>query len=79
MRKGGKQMNLKFLRKKYPQQVWTAIRVGFNSYAYESADGWHAHWVSRLTPRYDGDDETCRSEFWVYPKDGVPVREIGLL
>lgn len=61
------------LRERFPAMGWKSVRDGFG-WRYEAEDGSHAHWVSFLTPRYDGDDETCESRFMVYPTSdtGIP-------
>jgi hypothetical protein len=62
------------LRRKYPDQKWTAYRSGFGSWSYETEEGWVAHWCAALAPRFDGDDDNFVSEFWVYPKGATPER-----
>lgn len=56
---------LAVLRKRYPDEGWTAIRAGFG-WAYRNAKGEDAWLCAALAPRYDGDDNTFRSEFWIY-------------
>ncbi len=56
------QRMIDYLREKYPEYTWT-----YNP---------HAHWwecevgrvsrVAALAPRYDGDDDTFRTETWFY-------------
>lgn len=49
----------------YPGLKWRAVRDGFG-WEYHASNGWIAYYCSALAPRFDGDDETCRSELWIY-------------
>ncbi len=54
------------LRKKWPDRTWIAQRAGMG-WEYWTADGkWHGCWVACLAPRYDGDDDTFVSRFYIY-------------
>jgi hypothetical protein len=50
--------NLRSLRAEFPEEGWHAIKCGF-SWRYENNNGDKAWRVSVLSPRFDGDDETC--------------------
>lgn len=58
------------LREKFPDEGWRARRAGFG-WMYENARGELAYWVTAMAPRYDGDDDTFVSEFWIYRKSGA--------
>jgi len=60
---------LKYLKELYPNEEWSWER-DFGHCRYYTKSGWHARWCSRLAPKYDGDDESCVSEFWVNFNDG---------
>lgn len=65
------------LRKLHPEKTWRAVRVGFG-WNYQTEDGWDAYWVSCLAPRYDADDDTFRSRFFIYKPDRQPEEVFGL-
>lgn len=67
-------MNLDFLKKKYPNKQWKAVREGFG-WGYETPDGWFAGWRSCLAPEHGGDDETAVSRFFIY-KPNQPTEEV---
>lgn len=54
------------LRKLFPDQTWRYERQGH----YWACESGEVSGVSRLTPRYDGDDDTFSSELWFYPTEG---------
>ena len=66
---------IQILREKFPDEGWKAKRAGFG-WMYENSKGEYAYWCSAMAPRYDGDDDTFVSEFWVYRKRGRPERLI---
>lgn len=68
-------MNLKALRKKYPDQKWTAHQTGFGSWSYSTESGWLAHWVAALT----GDEDRFDRQFWVYFNDGRAPERLDTL
>lgn len=61
------------LREKFPAEGWQAKRAG-SGWMYENSRGEHAWWCAASAPRYDGDDDTFVSEFWIYRKGGPPER-----
>lgn len=63
-----------YLRKKFPEEDWKAVKAGSGSWNYENNKGERAWWCSALAPRYDGDDDTFVSQFHIYRKTGA-VRE----
>jgi len=63
---------LKYLREKFPDQKWSAGRIGFGQWGYHTEDGWTAHWVACLAPRYPDDDDTYESRFYIYKPNDVP-------
>lgn len=65
---------LRYLREKYPDKEWRAVREGFG-WGYETADGWNGGWRSCLAPLYDGDDETSVLRFFIY-KPNAPTEEV---
>jgi len=67
------QSPIKALRKKYPDEEWKAERCGFG-WTYTNNKGDQAWSVAALAPRYDGDDDNFRSEFWIYRKNGIPEK-----
>jgi len=65
---------LDYLRQLHPNQKWKCERKGFG-WGYTTESGWDAGWRSCLAPRYDGDDETCVSRFFIY-KPNAPTEEV---
>jgi hypothetical protein len=65
---------LSYLRKKFPDEEWKASRVGFSGYVYHNNKGENGYWIAASAPRYDGDDDTFISEFYIYRKDKLPER-----
>jgi len=62
---------IKALREKFPDEGWQAKQTG-SGWVYENNKGEQAWWgAAVLAPRYDGDDATFRSEFWIYRKSGA--------
>lgn len=71
----GTQRLIDFLREKYPEYVWR----------YEPTPHWwlalvdgqeigHVSHVACLAPRYDGDDDSFRTETWFYREGKAPER-----
>jgi hypothetical protein len=67
---------LQRLRELYPQEKWSAYRHGLG-WSYRTESGWDAGWRSVLSPRYDGDDETSESRFYIYRPQG-PAEQVFL-
>jgi hypothetical protein len=56
---------IRALQLAHPDRTWRIERCGFG-YNYISDNGWIAHWVAALAPRYDGDDDSFERQFWIY-------------
>jgi len=61
------------LREKFPDEDWKAIKKG-SYWSYVNNKGEYGRWAAASAPRYDGDDETFISEFWIYRKNASPER-----
>ena len=57
---------IKALKKLHPHVEWRCERWAYISWHYLGDNGWEAHWVAALAPRYDGDDETYVRQFYIY-------------
>jgi hypothetical protein len=49
------------LREQFPNETWHYDHFGFPQWVTDS--GWGVTGESVLTPRYDGDDETCAVQY----------------
>jgi hypothetical protein len=65
-------VSLGSLRRHIPDVQWTAHRSGFG-WAYKGSDGSVVRACSAMSPRYDGDDDTFRTEWYRYYADGRPA------
>jgi hypothetical protein len=61
----GTRRTINFLRKHYPGE-WSYDRHG----GWCRSDGLLVRKCAALAPRYDGDDDTFRTEYWMYFPDG---------
>lgn len=69
---------LKVLQRLHPDKVWKTERDGFG-WHYTTADGWNAHWVSRLVSTHPDDSDGHHTiEFYIY-KEGLPTERVGQL
>ncbi len=64
-----------WLRKEFPAETWTYERYSWGGGDYHTASGWTAGYRSCLAPRWDGDDESCASRFYLY-RPGQPTVEL---